>query len=319
MFKLLLPLVFTVFVAAFPLLASAAPTGKHKELTLMLEWFINPDHAPIIVAQEKGYFDQEGINVTIQEPADPNLPPKLVAAGTADLAVYYQHSLSYAVDAGLPLVWAGTLIATPLDGLIVLEDGKVQSLADMKGKTIGVSTNSNYKPFVDTLFKPHDFGYDDIRIVNVGWNLSSSLMTGRVDALLGAYRNFELNELILHDSKGKMFYYEENGIPPYDELIFIAHKDKHDKEAIRRFLRGVELGVQFIVNNPDKSWEIFRDSNPRQLDNELNQRAWFDTIPHLARRPAAVDKGRYQRVADFLYEHKELKKPQKAEDLMLLL
>ena len=116
-----------------------------------------------------------------------------------------------------------------------------------------------------------------------------------------------------------MFYYEENGIPPYDELIFIANRDKHDKDAIRRFLRGVELGAQFIANNPDKGWEIFRDSNPRQLDNELNKRAWYDTIPHLARRPAAKDTGRYQRVADFLYEHKELKKPQKAEDLMISL
>ncbi|UYM18768.1 ABC transporter substrate-binding protein [Endozoicomonas euniceicola] len=315
MFKRLL----SFMLIMLPILASAAPVEKTKDLTLMLEWFINPDHAPIIVAQQKGYFEQEGLNVTIQEPADPNLPPKLVAAGSADIAVYYQHSLNYAVDSGIPLVWAGTLVATPLDGLIVLEEGKIKNLEDMKGKTIGVSTNGNRKVLLDTLFKPHGFGYDDIKIVNVGWNLSSSLMTGRVDAIIGAYRNFELNELILSGSKGKMFYYEENGIPPYDELIFIANRDKHDKEAIRRFLRAVELGAQFIANNPDKSWEIFRDSNPRQLDNKLNKRAWFDTIPYLARRPAAKDTGRYQRVADFLYENKELKKPQKAEDLMISL
>lgn len=315
MFKRLL----TFIVMLLPMLVTASPADKTKDLTLMLEWFINPDHAPIIVAQQKGYFEQEGVNVTIQEPADPNLPPKLVAAGNADLAVYYQHGLSYAVDAGLPLVWAGTLVATPLDGLIVLEDGKVKNLEDMKGKTIGVSTNTNHKPFIDTLFNPYGFGYDDIQLVNVGWNLSSSLMAGRVDAILGAYRNFQLNELILAGSKGKMFYYEENGVPPYDELIFIANRDKHDTEAIRRFLRAVELGAQFIANNPDKGWELFRDSNPRQLDNELNKRAWYDTLPHLARRPAAKDTGRYQRVADFLYEHNELKKRQKADDLMLSL
>ena len=300
-----------------PFMVSAAESDTPKKLKLMLEWFINPDHAPIIVAQEKGFFEKEGVKVTIQEPTDPNLPPKMVAAGQADIAVYYQHSLKYAVDAGLPLAWAGTLVATPLDGLIVLDGGPIKSLADMKGKKIGVSTNGNHAAFMDTLFKPYGFDSKDIELINVGWNLSSSLMSNRVDGILGAYRNFQLNELILAGSKGKMFFYEENGIPPYDELIFIAHKDKHDKEAIRRFLRGVELGAQFIANNPDKGWEIFRDSNPRQLDNELNRRAWIDTIPHLARRPAAKDVGRYQRVADFLYEHKELKKPLDAKDLML--
>ena len=70
-----------------------------------------------------------------------------------DIAVYYQHALSYAVDSKLPLAWAGTLVATPLDGLIVLEEGKIKSLADMKGKSIGISTNGNHKAFIDTLFK----------------------------------------------------------------------------------------------------------------------------------------------------------------------
>ena len=96
MFKRLLSFI----VMLLPMVVTAAPVEKNKDLTLMLEWFINPDHAPIIVAQQKGYFEQEGLNVTIQEPADPNLPPKLVAAGNADIAVYYQHSLSYAVDSG---------------------------------------------------------------------------------------------------------------------------------------------------------------------------------------------------------------------------
>ena len=295
----------------------AAPVEKPKDLTLMLEWFINPDHAPIIVAQQKGYFEQEGVNVTIQEPAEPSLPPKLVAAGDVDLAVYYQPSMTYSIDSGLPLAWAGTLIGTPLDGLIVLEDGPVKSLADMKGKSIGVSFSGREEAFLNTLFQPHGFAAKDIQIINVGWNMSSSLLSGRVDAIMGAYRNFELNQLDIKGRKGKMFYYEEHGIPPYDELIFIANKEKHDKEAIRRFLRAVELGTQYIVNNPDKSWEIFRDSSPGKLDNELNKRAWYDTLPRLTLRPAAVDRGRYQRFADFLYEHKDLKKPLKAEEMML--
>ncbi|CAM3738049.1 ABC transporter substrate-binding protein [Parendozoicomonas haliclonae] len=304
----------TASVAAF---AKELPKEQPKELTLMLEWFINPDHGPIIVAQQKGYFEQEGVKVTIQEPADPDLPPKLVAANDVDLAVYYQPSLIQAASEGLPLAWAGTLVATPLDGLIVLKDGPIKSLADMKGKSIGFSVNGSEKAILDTMFKPYGFGAEDVKTVNVGWNLSSSLMTGRVDALLGAYRNFELNSLELHKNSGKMFFIEEHGVPPYDELIFIANSKTADKEAIRRFLRAVERGAQFIANNPEEGWKVFRDSKPEALDNDLNRMAWIDTADRFALRPAAVDKGRYQRYAEFLKEFGEIKQVPDLKTMML--
>ncbi|WOG27554.1 ABC transporter substrate-binding protein [Endozoicomonas sp. 8E] len=288
-----------------------------KELNLMLEWFVNPDHGPIVIAQQNGYFRDQGLKVNIQEPADPNLPPKLVAAGDVDLAVYYQPSLTRGVANGLPLAWAGTLVATPLDGLIVLEDGPIKSLKDMKGKTIGLNIGGNENAFLDTLFKPYGFSSKDIKMVNVGWNLSSSLMSGRVDAIMGAYRNFELNQLAIEGRQGKMFYYEENGIPPYDELIFIANSKKHDKQVIRKFLRAIELGTQFIVNNPQVSWEIFRDYSPKKLNNELNRRAWIDTLSRFALRPSARDTGRYDRFARFLEDHGDLKNIPQAKDYML--
>ncbi|USE37186.1 ABC transporter substrate-binding protein [Endozoicomonas sp. SCSIO W0465] len=288
-----------------------------KELTLMLEWFVNPDHGPIIIARENGYFEDLGLKVNIQEPADPNLPPKLVAAEQVDLAVYYQPSLTHAVANGLPLIWAGTLVGTPLDGLLVLEDGPIKSLNDMKGKTIGLNIGGIENAFLNTLFAPYGFGAGDVKLVNVGWNLSSSLMSGRVDAIMGAYRNFELNQLAIEGHKGRMFYYEENNIPPYDELIFIANSKKHDKDAIRRFLRAIELGTQYIVNNPEKSWAIFRDYSPKKLDNELNRRAWFATISRFDLRPAAKDTGRYQAFADYLQEHGELEETVNAVDFMI--
>ena len=279
-----------------------------KELTLMLEWFVNPDHGPIIIAKENGYFKDQGLNIIIQEPADPNLPPKLVAAGKVDLAVYYQPSLIHGIANELPLAWAGTLIATPLDGLIVLDKSPIKSLKDMKGKTIGLNIGGIEHAILNTLFEPYGFGAKDVKLVNVGWNLSSSLLSGRVDAIMGAYRNFELNQLQIEGSKGRMFYYEEHNIPPYDELIFIANSTKHDKEAIRRFLKAIELGTQFIVNNPQKSWEIFRNYSPKKLNNELNRRAWFDTIARFALRPAAKDVDRYQSFVEFLLKKGELKR-----------
>ena len=314
MLKRVLILLVTLLL---PFLAQAA--NSPKELNLMLEWFVNPDHGPIIIAEKNGYFEKEGVKVNIQEPGDPNMPPKLVAAGDVDLAVYYQPSLTHGAASGMPIAWAGTLIASPLDGIIVLEDGPIKSPKDLKGKTIGLSISGNEAAYLNTVFRPYGFGVDDVKLVNVGWNLSSSLLTGRVDALIGAYRNFELNQLELEGKKGTMFYYEENNVPAYDQLIFIANSKKQDKEAIRRFLRGVELGAQYIINNPEKSWDIFKSYNPKQLDNELNKRAWSDTIPHFALRPAARDVGRYQRFSDFMVEAGGLEKAPKASSYMLTL
>ena len=299
----------------FPLMAQAA--NYSKELSLMLEWFVNPDHGPIIIAEQNGYFKEQNLKVTIQEPAEPTLPPKMVASGNVDLAIYYQQSLTRDVDTGLPLAWAGTLVATPLNGITVLDESPIKSIKDLKGKTIGMAISGNETATFNAMFKPHDFTADDVKLINVGWNLSSSLLSGRVDAITGGYRNFELNQLEIEGKKGRMFYNEEHGIPPYDQLIYIANSRKHDKEAIRRFMEAVEKGTQFIVNNPDKSWELFRDYRKEQLDNELNRRAWYDTVPRFALRPAARDVGRYQRYSDFLKKHGDVKNPPRASEYML--
>lgn len=306
--SLALALILPVFAQA-----STAPT----ELTIMLEWFINPNHGPIIIAEQNGYFEEQNLKVTIQEPAEPTLPPKMVAAGDVDLAVYYQQSLPRAVESGLPLAWAGTLIASPLNGITVLDDSPIKSVKDLKGKTIGMSISGEETPIFNTMFEPYGFNVNDVKLVNVGWNLSSSLLSGRVDAISGGLRNFELNQLAIEGKKGRMFYHEEHGIPPADALIYIANSKKYDKEVLRRFMDAVEKSTQYIVNYPDESWNLFRSYRKEQLDNELNRLAWYDTIPRFALRPAAKDVGRYQRYSDFLKKHGEVKNPPKAQDYML--
>ena len=118
------------------LMTLATPALAADDMTLMLDWFVNPDHAPVVLAAEKGFFADEGLEVEIVAPADPADPPKLVAAGKADLAVSYQPQLHLQVHEGLPLVRVGTLVATPLNCLTVMADGPVQGIADLKGRKI---------------------------------------------------------------------------------------------------------------------------------------------------------------------------------------
>ncbi|MDP0561610.1 MAG: ABC transporter substrate-binding protein [Candidatus Endonucleobacter sp. (ex Gigantidas childressi)] len=308
---------FVVSIQANSHLVEPDDKTEIRKITLMLEWFVNPNHGPIIVAQQKGFFRKEGLEVKIQEPTDPALPPKLVATGDVDLAVYYQPGLTQGVDKGLSVAWAGTLIDHVLDGIMVLDNGLIKSLANLKGKKIGVSFNGAESAKLDTMFKPYGFSAKNITMINVGWNLSSPLMSGQVDAVMGVFRNFELNVLKSHGSKGSIFCFEENGIPPYDQLIFIANSKKHDKAVIRSFLRSIEDGIKYIVNNPEESWKVFVNHNPKQLDNKLNKSAWIDTVPYFAKSPAFRNNDRYERYAQFLYEHALIKKRLKADDLMV--
>ena len=270
------------------------------KITLLLDWFINPDHGPVIIANEKGIFKEEGLEVQIIPPANPSDPPKLVAAGKADIAISYQPQLHMQVHEGLPVIRIGTLVATPLNCLLVLKDGPIKQLSDLKNKKVGYSIAGMEQALLSAILKKANINKDEVEYINVNWSLSPALMSKQVDAVIGAYRNFELNQMVIEGVEGKCFYIEEEGVPPYDELIFIVNNQNINKKMLIKFLSAIEKATQYIINHPEESWKIFANSS-KELNNELNKKAWFDTIPRFALRPAALDKGRYNRFEEFLY------------------
>lgn len=290
------PLAIAAFAAFL-----AQPALAEDKVTLMLDWFVNPDHGPIIVAQEKGFFKDAGLEVEIVAPADPADPPKLVAAGKADLAVSYQPQLHLQVHEGLPLTRVGTLVATPLNCLMVRADGPVQEVADLKGKKIGYSVSGVESALVTAMLNKAGLTPDDVEMINVNFSLGPALITGQVDATIGGYRNFELTQMRIEGAEGKCLFVEEQGVPTYDELIFVANSDKLNRDVITRFLSAVERGAQYSVNHPDDAWEVFSATAP-DLKDELNTQAWKDTLPRFSQSPAALDHGRYARFETFLHE-----------------
>jgi putative hydroxymethylpyrimidine transport system substrate-binding protein len=222
-----------------------------------------------------------------------------VAAGKADLAVSYQPQLHLQIHEGLPLTRVGTLVATPLNCLLALEEGPVKSLADLKGRKIGFSVAGVEEALLGAMLAPHGLTLDDVELVNVNWSLSPSLMSRQVDAVIGAFRNFELNQLAIEGIEGRCFFPEEEGVPAYDELIYVANPETMDPAAVARFLAATEKATQYIVNHPEESWEVFAGT-AKELQDELNARAWKDTLPRFALRPAALDIGRYARFEAFL-------------------
>lgn len=270
------------------------------KIEVMLDWFVNPDHAQLVIAAGKGFFSAQDLEVTMIEPADPSMPPKLVAAGKTDVAISYQPQLHVQIDKGLPLTRIATLVATPLNSLVVLADGPIKSLADLKGKKIGFSIGGFDDALLKAMLNPHGIALEDVELINVNWSLSPSLVAGKVDAVIGAYRNFELNQMDIEGHPGRAFFVEEEGVPAYDELILIVNNKDRDNKKYHRFVKALELATQFIINHPDEAWDIFKAYKPKDLDNELNKRAWRDTLRRFALRPGALDIARYQHVGAFM-------------------
>jgi putative hydroxymethylpyrimidine transport system substrate-binding protein len=267
-------------------------------LTVLLDWFVNPDHAPIIAAQQIGAFSRAGLDVELIAPADANMPPRLVAAGHGDIALTAQPQLYEQVAGGLPLMRIGALIDRPLSTLVSLQETGITNAASLKGKRIGYGSGEIERAMVGAILHTAGLSLRDVTMVQVGEQLTVSLLTHQVDAVT-VYRNFETLELRENGARTNALDYESNGVPSFDELIFVVRRDAANDTRLPRFLHAIAEGEAYLKAHPQECWDNFAASHA-DLNNSLNHDAWFATLPYFASDPFALDAARYDRFADFL-------------------
>ena len=120
------------------------------------------------------------------------------------------------------------------------------------------------------------------------------------DAVIGAFRNFELNQMDIDGRPGRAFYPEDHGVPAYEELILVTHPDFAGTDKLERFLTVLDQATRLIINEPETSYRYFVSFRPDDLDNELNRRAWRDTLPKLARETRQTDPNSWDQFAHFM-------------------
>jgi putative hydroxymethylpyrimidine transport system substrate-binding protein len=305
-------IIFKLFLITLLTLSLNFAYAKNEKLTIGLDWFINPDHAPLIIAEKRGYFKEMGLEVEMIEPADPNDPPKLVAAGKLDLAISYQPQLHIQVDQGLPVVRVGTLVSVPLNALVVLKNGPIKSIADLKGKKVGFSVGGFEEALLSGMLEKYNLKMSDIELININFSLSPALIAKKVDAVIGAFRNFELNQMDIVGHPGRAFYPEEHGVPIYEELIYISNINNRNNPIFDKFFKAIQKATLTMINDPISSWQDF-SSYRKGLDDELNKRAFKDTISRFALRPQAHDLKTYKEFASFLKDKGIIKKSIKVD------
>ncbi len=250
-----------------------------QHLQVMLDFFPNPNHVPLIVAASQGFFSDEGLDVEIVVPGNPSDPIKLVAAGAVDIALTPQINLLIARDAGLPVIAIGSLIGSPLGGLLALKENGISSLSDLRGRRIGYSLAPLEPILWRTMLASAGVSPGEYELVNVGFNTVLSLLSGKVDAI-GAFRNFEVPQVTLAGHKAVFFPEEKYGVPHTEEIVIVANAGRAAKDAslMRAFLAGLARGIAFTVEHPEEAFQEFTAAYP-DLDDALNRRAYAITLP----------------------------------------
>jgi putative hydroxymethylpyrimidine transport system substrate-binding protein len=255
------------------------PRGS-KHVELMLDYFPNADHAGIYAAQAGGDFEQAGLDVAIRQPPDPAAPIKQVAAGRVDLAISYEPEVLRARDQGLPVVSVAAIVQKPLTSIISLPEAKIREPADLEGKTVGTAGIDYQSAYLRTILLEAGVRPDTVKERNVGFGLTPALLTGKVDAVLGAFWNYEGTELRLKDKRPRIIRMDEAGVPSYNELVLVANERSLDRDAdkIRAFIGALSRGTRDLRENPDTAIEGLLDANP-DLDPELQRAVVEVTLP----------------------------------------
>ncbi len=262
-------------------------TAELEDFDIVLDWYPNAVHSFIYVAMEKGYYAQEGLNVNVRFPANTNDALSLTAAGRADMGIYYLHDvIMAAANENVPIKSVGALTQSSLNVVLSLKEKNITSPSDLIGKKVGYSgttlseamlrSNLEYVEGADT--------QSNMELIDVGFDLMSSMTTGQVDATIGCMRNHEVPQM---ESEGFAVQYyspSEYGVPQYYELVLVASNDslESNPEKIKGFLRASQKGFDFMKENPEEALQILLNNQNEEnfpLKEEVEKQSMDILLP----------------------------------------
>ncbi|HYG97456.1 MAG TPA: ABC transporter substrate-binding protein [Solirubrobacterales bacterium] len=259
--------------------------GERESFTLTLDFYPNPDHAGIYMAQKLGYFEEAGLDVSIETPSDPAAPVKQVAAGRSDLAISYEPEVALAREQGLDIVAVAALVNRPLTSMIWLGKSGIKGVADLKGRTIGTAGIPYQDKFLETILGRVDLTPEDVKVVNVGFGLLPALLSGSAQATLGGFSNVEGVDLRERGKGPVVTPVDQLGVPTYDELVLVARRQslEEDPDTFRLFLAALERGTEAAVAQPGAATTAITEANP-DLEPKLAAAEVKATLPLLGAR-----------------------------------
>ena len=265
-----LPLVAVVALVATGCAGAQPPGtaagGAPASVNLSLDWTPNPDHAGLYYAQQHGFFQRAGLRVTMKAPSDPSAPIKLVGLDKVDLAISYQPDLFLASPKRPPVKAVAALVPVPLNSLIALGGSGVTGPAALRGRSVGITGIPTDDAILSTLLRDGGVPRGEVRTVSVGFNLVTSLLSRKVDAILGGYRNVEGIQIQQETGRQPVVLpVDRLGVPSYDELVVVANSRRLDSDPayaakVRRFLDALRQGTDAAIADPNGAVSVMRQA-----------------------------------------------------------
>jgi putative hydroxymethylpyrimidine transport system substrate-binding protein len=247
---------------ATPPSSSAGGGASVSSLALELDWVPNPDHVALYYAQNKGDFGRNHLTVNFRTPSNAADPIKLVGLNKVDLAISYESEMFYGQQEKLPVTAVATIVPVPLNSLIVTPKDHVTSLSQMAGKKVGITGIPSDHAIYSSMVKAAGLAPAKVPTVTVNFNLVPSLLSGKVDAIIGGYRNVEAIQIAQEmNQKPTVFPVSELGVPSYAELVLVANRNRLASDAgyasaVRRFVKALVAGTDAARKDPSGATSI---------------------------------------------------------------
>ena len=296
--------------------------GQPTPVNVALDFYVNPDHAGLYEAIDRGYFRDAGLQVNPQVPSDPSAPIKEVAAGRVDLAISYEPEVLLAHDQGLPVKAVGAVVARPLTSMIWLAGSGIQNIKGLRGTTIATAGIPYQSAYLQTILQRAGLSTNDVKAVDVQQGLLPAILSGRAEAMLGGFLNVEGVDLRLRGKNPTVIPVDKLGIPTYDELVLVANSDRIGDEAqtIRLFLAALKRGTDAAATDPASATKDILSAG-KGLDPKFTAAEVKKTIPFLTQGRTGhpygyMDPGQWTAFAHFFADHGIIKALPSAGDVL---
>ncbi len=294
--------------AAPPATAAKTPT----KLTVALDWYPWSNHTGLYMAREKGYYRDEGLEVEIYVPSNPEDVLKLVGSGKDDFGISYQSDVLLAAAEGIPVKSVAALVQHPLNSVMTLKSSGITRPKQLEGRKVGYPGIPGHEALLATMMEKDGSSISKVELVNVGFDLVPPLLAKKVDASLGAYW---VHESILAELEGypvDVMRVEQWGVPDFYELLLVTNErtvlDRPD--VLKRFLRATAKGYADVMENPAAAIDLLMKVNPetnRKMEEkgiQLLMPLWTDGVPAFGWQT----RERWQAYADWMRQMKQLAK-----------
>ena len=331
--------IFAAFTAVAMLLAgcsannnnssdNGSTSGKDdlRELTVVLDWYPNALHAFLYQAEQAGYFAEEGLTVKLQSPAGTNDAISMVAAGQADIGLYYQQDIIQSrADQNIPVKSIGAVVQSPLNIVLSLKEKNITEPKDLVGKTIGYAGTELSEALIHSIMKNSGASADDVEMIDVGFELMASMTTGQVDATIGCLVNHEVPQMEKEGFEVNYFFPDDFGVPQYYEGVFLANDTmiENEPEVLKGFLRACEKGFEDFKNSPDEVLNVLLENQDEAnfpLDPDVEKQSVETLLPLMETESAkflSQTEQCWQENIDWLYDEGIISEKPDVSDVMV--